>query len=188
VLGEASNARSAARLSKTLQPDVVLLDLDLLRRSEPEALDGLLHRPCRTRSVVMLTAIEKDQVLEAFRYGASGIVHKASATRELPRVLQSVMAGDYWLGRDAVPILVEAVRELLAKRNGTAPATNHGLTPRELDIIGKIADGRSNKEVAQEFSISERTVKHHLTSIFGKVGVSTRLELAIFAVNHHLLA
>ncbi len=98
------------------------------------------------------------------------------------------MAGDYWLGRETVPILVNAVREFLSQGNGTISIKDHGLTPRELAITAKIACGRSNKEVGQEFRISERTVKHHLTSVFAKVGVSSRLELAMFAVNHHLVS
>lgn len=187
VVGEASDARGAARLTRMLKPDVVLLDLALLRRCEPEALDGLMRHPCLARSVVMVTAVEKEQVMEAFRFGAHGIVSKTSATRDLPRIIRGVMAGDYWLGRETVPILVDAVREFLSRGNGATSVKDHGLTPRELAITAKVASGRSNKEVGQEFSISERTVKHHLTSIFAKVGVSSRLELAMFAVNHRLV-
>lgn len=186
VVGEASDAPGVARLTRLLKPDVVLLDLALLRRCEPETLDGLGGHPCGVPSVVVVTAVEKEQVMEAFRFGAHGIVSRTSAARELPRIVRSVMAGEYWLGRDAVPILVEAVREFLSQGNGTTSIIDHGLTPRELAITAKVASGRSNKEVGQEFRISERTVKHHLTSVFAKVGVSSRLELAMFAVKHRL--
>lgn len=81
---------------------------------------------------------------------------------------------------------MDALREVFGRREEPPPAKDYRLTPRELDIIEKIVNGRSNKEVGAEFAISERTVKHHLTNIFGKVGVSSRLQLALFAVNHHL--
>ena len=98
------------------------------------------------------------------------------------------MAGQYWLESESVGVLVEALRESLAHGNGTRSPKDYGLTRREVDIITKIASGRSNKEVGEEFAISERTVKHHLTNIFGKVGVSSRLQLALFAVNQHLMS
>ncbi len=100
--------------------------------------------------------------------------------------IHTVMAGQYWLDADSLHVVVDALRELLAHGNGAASIGDYGLTRRELDIITKIANGRSNKEVSEEFSISERTVKHHLTNIFSKVGVSSRLQLALFAVNHDL--
>jgi len=188
VIGEASDACGVARLTRTFKPDVVLLDLAMLRQSEPGTVDDLASGPCAARSVVMVTALEKEQVMEALRLGAHGIVSRASATRDLARIVRSVMAGDYWLGRETVPILVDAIREFLSRGNGTTSTKDHGLTPRELAITAKIASGRSNKEVGQEFCISERTVKHHLTNVFAKVGVSSRLELAMFAVNHNLVS
>ena len=98
------------------------------------------------------------------------------------------MAGYYWLDNESVEMLVEVLRESLAQGNWTTSPKDYGLTPRELDIIAKIANGRSNREVGREFSISERTVKHHLTNIFTKIGVSSRLQLALFAFNHRLMA
>jgi DNA-binding NarL/FixJ family response regulator len=95
------------------------------------------------------------------------------------------MAGQYWLESESLGVLVEALRDSLEHGNGARSPKDYGLTRREVDIITKIASGRSNKEVGEEFAISERTVKHHLTNIFGKVGVSSRLQLALFAVNQH---
>jgi two-component system nitrate/nitrite response regulator NarL len=97
------------------------------------------------------------------------------------------MDGQYWLERNSVGVLVEALRESLAHGNITRSPKDYGLTRRELDIITKIVSGHSNKEVGEEFAISERTVKHHLTNIFDKVGVSSRLQLALFAVNQRLM-
>ena len=155
-----------------------------LRRLE---LNGSASQVHAVRVVVTVTAIEKADLVEAFRLGAHGVVLKRSAPPVLLKSIRSVMAGQYWLERESVGVLVEALRESLAHGNGTKSPKDYGLTRREVDIITKIASGRSNKEVGEEFAISERTVKHHLTNIFGKVGVSSRLQLALFAVNQHLM-
>jgi DNA-binding NarL/FixJ family response regulator len=114
-------------------------------------------------------------------------------TSDLPVLLKSirsVAAGHYWLESNRVGLLVEVLRDFLPRYQGntTTSPNDYGLTARELSIIAKITTGRSNKEVGQEFSISERTVKHHLTNIFNKLGVSSRLQLALFAANHHLMS
>jgi two-component system nitrate/nitrite response regulator NarL len=188
ILGEASDAPSALKLTRQLKPDILLLDLSLSRRFELRSSSNFASYLAPVRTLAMLTTIEKSHIVEAFRLGAHGIVLKTSSQQVLLQSIRSVMAGQYWLENEGIAILIEALRELLSQSNGATPTREYGLTPRELDIISKIANGRSNKEVGEEFSISERTVKHHLTNIFGKVGVSSRLQLALFAVNHHLMS
>ena len=93
------------------------------------------------------------------------------------------MAGEYWVGREAVGDIVDFMR---SSGSGDKPQKNYGLTRRELDILTTIVAGLSNKEIARRFALSEDTVKHHLTNIFDKVGVNSRLELALFAINNRL--
>jgi two-component system, NarL family, nitrate/nitrite response regulator NarL len=187
VVGEASDGSAVVQLVRQLKPHVLLLDFALPLRAQLEGLNGLITCGSALRIVVMVTAIDKTQIVEAFRLGACGVVMKTATPRVLLNSIRSVVAGHYWLEGESVTILVEALRKFLSNGNGSTSPKDLGLTPRELEIISNIAAGRSNKQVGQEFRISERTVKHHLTNIFSKVGVSNRLELALFAFNHQLI-
>lgn len=97
--------------------------------------------------------------------------------------IQTVMSGEYWVGRESVSNLVQYLRRLMQSSSDEARPKKFGLTPRELEIVSAVVAGYSNKEIAEYFKIREDTVKHHLGNIFDKLGVSTRLELALFAVN-----
>jgi DNA-binding NarL/FixJ family response regulator len=96
------------------------------------------------------------------------------------------MNGEYWVGRESVSNLVQYLRGLIDSSNIASRQKRYGLTPRELEIISAVVAGYANKEIAEHFKISEDTVKHHLSNVFDKLGVSTRLELALFAVNQSL--
>jgi DNA-binding NarL/FixJ family response regulator len=99
------------------------------------------------------------------------------------------MNGQFWVGQEKVTDLVEILRSYLPQEKDTkSTKKSFGLTARELDVVSAIVSGFTNREIAHKFSISEQTVKHHLRNIFDKVGVSNRLELALFAINHQLVA
>src|SRR5207237_10076467 len=104
----------------------------------------------------------------------------------LMKATQTVMTGEDWVGRESVSNLVQYLRTLMQSSHDEARQKKFGLTPRELEIVSAVVAGYSNKEIAEYFKISEDTVKHHLSNIFDKLGVSTRLELALFAVNQAL--
>ena len=186
VIGEAGDGIEAVKGVHRLKPDLLLLDLNMPRQTGLEALREI--GPSTTRTVVLAAAIEKAEVAQAIQLGARGVVLKESATELLLRCIRAVMRGQYWVGREVVFSLIEALRDLLPmdgnRQNGQA---NFGLTPREMEVITAVVNGYTNKDIAQSFSLSIQTVKHHLTSIFDKLGVSNRLELALFTVNHHLV-
>ena len=187
VIGESSVGAEVIRLARELKPDILLLDLGLPRRSGFQILNDLAGLTSPVRILVMVAAVEEGPILEAFYLGAHGIVLKGSPREVLLKSIRSVIAGQYWLDGESVPIIIEALRKSFPSRKGGTGERDYGLTPRELKIVEKIANGSSNKEMGQEFSISERTVKHHLTNVFNKLGISSRLELAVFALEHGLV-
>jgi DNA-binding NarL/FixJ family response regulator len=186
VVGQAADGREAVKLVKEVQPDVLLLDLSMPRLPGLEVLRELSDSSSPVRTILLAAAIEKEQIIEALQMGARGVVLKESATQLLFKGIRTVMAGQYWVGREKVSDLVAALRGLVAS-GGEKPDKNFGLTRRELEIVSTIVAGYTNRDIAQKFSLSEDTVKHHLTHIFDKLGVSSRLELAMFAVNHRIV-
>ncbi len=186
VVGEACDGVDAVTLVHQLKPEILLLDLAMPRRAGLEALREMGSEPLSARVILLTAAAEKDQIVEALQLGARGVVLKDSATQILLKSIRAVMNGEYWVGRESVSNLVQYLRGLVDSSSHDARKKKYGLTPRELEVISAVVAGYANKEIAQHFKISEDTVKHHLSNIFDKVGVSTRLELALFAVNQSL--
>jgi two-component system nitrate/nitrite response regulator NarL len=188
VIGEACDGAEAVKMARQLKPDIMLLDLAMPRMPGLEALRELSSGPVSNsvRVILLTAAAEKKQIVEALQLGARGVVLKDSATQLLLKSIHTVMSGEYWVGRESVSNLVQYLRNLVQSSGEEAKQKKFGLTPRELEIVSAVVAGYSNKEIAEYFKISEDTVKHHLSNIFDKLGVSTRLELALFAVNQAL--
>jgi len=185
VVGEATNGIEALDLVNQLRPDVLLLDISMPRLTGLEVLRRLSKETAPLRTILLTASVEKSEIIEALLLGAHGVVPKQSASRMLFKSIRTVMAGEFWVSRDMVSDLVETLRG--PSNSGLAGAKTMGLTRRELEVIAAVVEGQVNKDIAQTFHISEYTVKHHLTRIFDKLGVSNRVELAMFAVNHELV-
>ena len=186
VVGEALGGREAIELARSLQPDVLLLDLAMPRVSGLDVLQQLTSEVARPRVVLLTASIDRDDIVVALRLGAAGVLLKTAATELLFKCLRTVMSGGYWVDRDTVGSLVDA----LAKVQAPAPEPAlrpYGLTPRELEVVALIATGASNKDIAVQLNLSEETVKHHVTKIFEKTGQSSRVELALFAAHYGLV-
>ena len=186
VIGEACDGVEAVAMARQLIPEIMLLDLAMPRRQGLETLRELASDPRSVRVILLTAAAEKEQIVEALQLGARGVVLKDSATQILLKSIRAVMNGEYWVGRESVSNLVQYLRTLVTPPSAFPQRNKYRLTPRELEIIAAVVAGFANKEIAQYFKISEDTVKHHLSNIFDKVGVSSRLEMALFAVNQSL--
>jgi DNA-binding NarL/FixJ family response regulator len=185
VVGEAEDGRLAIEQVEKLHPDVLLLDLLMPNLPGIEALQELAGKREQGHTIVFSSTVGPQQIIQALQLGARGILSK-SRISDLEPAIRAVLNGNYWVeGRE-----VSEISSLLADlSNGMAtpsPSRSYGLTPREIEVIGLVTEGCSNKEVAFRLTITEDTVKRHLTNIFDKVGMSTRLELALFALKNKL--
>lgn len=187
VVGEAADGDEAISQTLDLEPDVLLLDVQMPRKPGFDAMRDILTTATRVKILLLTSTISTQQIIEALQIGARGIVLKDALANHLQTAIRTVHAGDYWIGGKRVVTLVSALRDLMQQAAPPQRKT-YGLTPRELEVVGCIVEGCSNRDIAKQFGLSEETVKRHLSNIFDKTGVSTRLELALFAIAHHLVA
>jgi DNA-binding NarL/FixJ family response regulator len=187
VVGEAADGEQTLKLARQLKPKVLLLDIRIPRLSGLEVLRELEALALPIRTLVLTAALDKDQTVEALQLGARGIILKHSATDVLFEGIRYVLAGQYWVCHESASDLAQALRAFKPWPDASAGHRKFGLTRRETEVIALIVGGYTNKDIAKEFAISAHTVKHHVTSIFGKLGVSNRLELVLFSIDHHLI-
>jgi two-component system nitrate/nitrite response regulator NarL len=188
VVGEASDGRQAIELVNSTRPDMLLLDVAMPNLPGLETLRELSESQSPVKVVILTASIEQRQMLLALQLGARGVVLKESATQVLMKAIETVHAGGYWVGKASVPDLKELVLQDMPTTQTETSGEKWGLTRREMQMVAAIVEGCSNRDIAQKFGVREDTVKHHLTSIFSKLGVSTRLELALFALEHKMVA
>jgi DNA-binding NarL/FixJ family response regulator len=181
VAGEAADARQTLELAEKRHWDVVLLDINMPGRSGLEVLQDLKRLHPQLPVVVLSVFPEKDYAVRAFKLGASGYVSKQSASRELLAAIRKALAGGHYV----TPLLAEALAATVA---GTAPAVPHELlSNRELQVLRLVALGKPLKEIAAELSLSEKTIGTYRTRISQKIGLSTNVELARYAMQHKLV-
>lgn len=183
VVAEGGSGADALRLVDAMKPDVLLLDLALPDMTGLDVLRKLNAQASKVRVVLLTASADKQQATDALMLGARGLVTKESATPLLYKCIRAVMAGEYWLGQGRLPDVIDALRELGTRRQPTPAET---LTGRELRIIAAIVEGGTNRQVAEQLGLSEQTVKNHLSIVYDKLGVSNRLELALYAIHHKL--
>jgi DNA-binding NarL/FixJ family response regulator len=184
VVGEAGTGEDTVAIVEKAQPDLLLLDLRLPRMSGLDALRAIRSRQSM-RTIVLAGDLSRADLVAALNLGARGLLLKDASTATLFEAITRVMAGQYWISQVLLTLLVETVRPLLQSPDFTAiGAPTAKLTRRERQVLNLVIAGCSNREIAQQCSVSEQTVKHHLTRMFDKVGASNRLELAMVATQH----
>src|SRR5919202_1756327 len=172
VVGDASDGREAVRLAHRLRPDVVLMDL-LMPELDGIAATQIIRRELPDTEVIALTSVLEDaSVVGAVRAGAIGYLLKDTRAQELRQAIKSAAAGQVQLSPKAAARLLREVR---------VPERPEALSERETEVLRLLAQGRANKEIARELAIGERTVKSHVSSILGKLGLQSRTQAALYA-------
>lgn len=171
-----------------LRPDVLLLDLSTPRRGL-ETLHALRTMSSGVRSLALASEPQRDAQIAAMHLGAHGIVLEEGPTAYLISGIREVAAGRYWLNGEAALDADDVIRRLSRDARTVIDAPDRFcLTRREQEIVSAVVEGESDQGIADRLSISPITVKHHLSHVFDKLGVVSRLELTLFAVNHQLVA
>jgi two-component system, NarL family, response regulator DevR len=183
VLGEASSVADATALIEQVQPDLVLLDLRLAHARGVDLLARLASSPSPARVLVVTAFPDESDIAEALRLGAKGVVLKDASRQTMLAAMRTVRDGQIWLPPD-VSLKVIATLTRTAPSAGTERLGQ--LTSRERDIVALVGEGLKNRQIADHLGITEKTIKGHLTTIFLKVGVEDRLELALLAIKAHL--
>ncbi|AXC10501.1 two component transcriptional regulator, LuxR family [Acidisarcina polymorpha] len=187
VVGEVEDGDEAITETLDLLPDIVLLDLTMPRLPGLEAMRAIMSGWPKIKILLLNRTIRAQHIIEALQIGARGIVLHEGLDESLEPAIRCVSDGGYWLGQERVEGLVNSLHQLVHEQ-ASPEQKSYGLTRREVEVLRCIVDGCTNRDVATQFGLSEETVKRHLSNIFDKVGVSTRLELALFALANHLVS
>jgi len=183
VVGEAGNAADAVRVAEQLQPDVVLMDIRMPGEGGIEATRQIVARFPRIK-VVMLTSFADDElVIRAINAGAMGYVLKQVGNDELLRAIGAAARGEALLDPATTARLLSRVRE---KERSTEADAFRELSDREMDVLAEVARAKTNAEIGVTLNLSEKTVRNYLSTMMEKLHLSNRVELAVYAVEHHL--
>jgi DNA-binding NarL/FixJ family response regulator len=206
----ANSQEEVVPLVDSCKPKLVLLDLNIDLDDLCSLLDKI-HEKNEVRSLIMSDDLESGRVMKVLRHGANGVVTRRTSSELFTKSITTVLAGHFWVSRAMITDFVHQIRKnagaevlqpsvtpaetigiavptanAISPRMEEAETSRFGLTRREAQIIGALADGQTNKDIAGTLGISERTVKHHLTNVYDKLGVYNRVELVLFAMNHGL--
>ena len=184
IVGEASNGVECLKKLMKLRPDVLLLDLRMPEKDGLGVLEEINSESLLTRTIVLTAAEDDRDIIRAMRLGARGIVLKQSASDVLVKSIRKVHEGEIWLDNRITAEVIHAFKKLAESGQRREKSL---LSDREMEIVQLVAQGFRNREIGERLFISEQTVKNHIHNIFDKIGVSDRLELALYAIRHQLI-
>ncbi len=184
IVGEARDGTEVPDILKAKEPDILLLDLKMPGLDGLSLLQQLQNQKQKTRVIVLTASDDENEYVQAMKYGTCGIVLKQTATDLLIKSIRKVHDGEIWLDAKTTAAVM---RQFASPHDGGPRERDKPrLSNRELEIVALVAQGFKNKEIAERMFISEQTVKNHLHNIFDKLGVSDRLELALYAIHRNI--
>jgi len=196
VVAQASDGRQVLEVLQQMEPDILLLDLKMPAMDGLGTLQRLQAARNKTRVIVLTASDDKNEFVQAMKLGTSGIVLKQTATELLIKSIRKVHAGEIWLDSHTTAAVIRQFVAAEEQQQAPPPPPplqapqrdreRSPLSQREREIVALVAQGFKNKEMAEKMFISEQTVKNHLHNIFDKLGVSDRLELALYAIHNNL--
>lgn len=183
IIGEAKNGKEAVELALSLKPDIVLMDLEMPVQNGIEATREI-KKHCPEIKVMMLTSFsDQDHVIPALEAGASGYQLKDIEPDELVKAIKQLMTGENQLHPKATSHLLSH----LSGKNSSEKKSVDELTKREIEVLQEIAKGKSNKEIAADLFITEKTVKTHVSNLLSKLELADRTQAALFAVRNGIM-
>jgi two-component system, NarL family, nitrate/nitrite response regulator NarL len=188
VVAEAGDGREVLELLQNIEVDVVLLDLRMPGMDGLTALQRVQSLGRKIRVIILTASEDKNEFVQAMKFGCSGIVLKQTAPEYIIKSIRKVFSGEIWLDSHTTAAVMRqfASPADAGSSTGARGRERSPLSTREREIVGLVAQGYKNKEMAEKMFISEQTVKNHLHNIFDKLGVSDRLELALYAIHKGL--
>ena len=182
VVAEAANGIECLEELKVFSPDVLLLDINMPEKNGIEVLKELKESKSDVKVLILTVHNELEYLLKAVDIGVDGYILKDSESSELKKAIQSICNGNNYIQASLIP----ALNNRLVNRDIDRDKID-SLTSRELEVLIQVANGMSNKEIATNLDISERTVKNHISNIFKKIDVSDRTQAAVFAIKNNII-
>lgn len=182
VIGEAGNGEECLKLLEKIKPDVILLDINMPVMNGLKMLEELRKSVYKEQRVLILTIHnEVEYLMKAIEVGVNGYVLKDAESVVLKKAITTIANGEEYIDSSMIPVMKEKILQDKEKKEEDI------LTRREIEVLKLVAEGLFNKEIAFKLSISEKTVKNHVSNIFKKIGVFDRTQAAVYAIKHNIV-
>ena len=182
VVGEAKDGLETLKMVEALHPDIVLLDILMPEAGGLEILPKIRGSSPKTRILILTGFFEEELITEAMQNGAKGYLLKTATQTDLVKAIRTTHSGELWAERKVLTLLLENLFQKVSDLHAPLSELRENLTEREQEIVEWVIQGMTNKEIAAQLGISDKTVKTHLSNIFSKLKVSRRLELLLYRI------
>ena|SRR6202158_4778456 len=184
VVGVSNDSAEAIRELEKRQPDIALINTHLQdgQMTGYRVLQSLPMSCPKTAAIMMIPVCDRELVIDAFRGGARGIICRVNALKSLPKCIRSVHGGQIWANNQDLVFLLEFLAQLKPLRVVKSSGGMRLLTPREAEVVHLLAEGMSTREISHKVGVTEHTIRNYLSNIYDKLGVSSRVELALYAI------